>query len=196
MLRDNEPRSQLVGFSSDEVRSSREPIRMPPAVVSVPPAATAAASADVPSPSAARLLRKLPARDVGAFGNLKRSPDGPPAPPPAYVALHARADPPPHRVVKTEKKNILLRQFELDKQAKELEWELEAQWHAYFFNEKGAQQRQARKNAARNAAAREANSLNTFTSQLNRDQKLVAKCTDDPEDRLTQLQRLKSQADD
>ena len=119
---------------------------MPP----VPTAAAAAASADAPSPQVARLLRKLPTRDVGAFGSLKRSPDGPPAPPPAYVALHARADPPPHRVVKTEKKNILLRQFEQIAEAKR-----ERQKRARAGEAAAGEERAASRKAPRRAAADE-----------------------------------------
>ena len=104
----------------------------------------------MPSPQVARLLRKLPTRDVGAFGSLKRSPDGPPAPPPAYVALHARADPPPHRVVKTEKKNILLRQFEQIAEAKR-----ERQKRARAGEAAAGEERAASRKAPRRAAADE-----------------------------------------
>ena len=137
-------------WRSWEIRGRREPISMPPTVESGPPAATAAASADAPSPQVARLLRKLPTRDVGAFGSLKRSPDGPPPPPPAYVALHARADPPPHRVVKTEKKNILLRQFEQIAEAKR-----ERQKRARAGEAAAGEERAASRKAPRRAAADE-----------------------------------------
>ena len=129
-----------------ELELHREAISMPPAVASSAPAA----SADAPSPQVARLLRKLPTRDVGAFGSLKRSPDGPPAPPPAYVALHARADPPPHRVVKTEKKNILLRQFEQIAEAKR-----ERQKRARAGEAAAGEERAASRKAPRRAAADE-----------------------------------------
>ena len=118
---------------------------MPPAVASSAPAA----SADAPSP-ALGLVRNLPSRRKGAFGNLKRSPDGPPAPPPAYVALHARADPPPHRVVKTEKKNILLRQFEQIAEAKR-----ERQKRARAGEAAAGEERAASRKAPRRAAADE-----------------------------------------
>ena len=126
---------------------------MPPTVASVPPAATAAASADAPadgvapSPSAPRWC---PKRGVGNFARLKRSPDGPPARPPAYVALHARADPPPHRVVKTEKKNILLRQFEQIAEAKR-----ERQKRARAGEAAAGEERAASRKAPRRAAADE-----------------------------------------
>ena len=117
---------------------------MPPAVSSSAPAA-----ADAPSP-ALRLIRDLPKRGNGAFSRLKRSPDGPPAPPPAYVALHARADPPPHRVVKTEKKNILLRQFEQIAEAKR-----ERQKRARAGEAAAGEERAASRKAPRRAAADE-----------------------------------------
>ena len=123
---------------------------MPPAVTSGAAAAAAAASADAPSPSALRLIHDLPKRGVGNFARLKRSPDGPPAPPPAYVALHARADPPPHRVVKTEKKNILLRQFEQIAEAKR-----ERQKRARAGEAAAGEERAASRKAPRRAAADE-----------------------------------------
>ena len=110
-------------------------------------------AADDPAP---RLLRGLPSRNAGAFGRIdaKRSPgaDGAGAggAPPAYVALHARADPPPHRVVKTEKKNILLRQFEAIAEAKRERQKRTRALEA--AGEERAEQQRARK-APRRAAA-------------------------------------------
>ena len=69
---------------------------------------------------------------------------------PAHVALHARADPPPHRVVKTEKKNILLRQFEQIAEAKR-----ERQKRARAGEAAAGEERAASRKAPRRAAADE-----------------------------------------